>query len=307
MLSRVSERRTGPGLTVAAVAHRLGVAPATLRTWDRRYGIGPSSHASGAHRRYAPDDLARLEVMRRLVAQGVSPGDAARAALNGVPDQPDAAPLPALPPLEQPEELVRGLSRAATALDLDTVTATVEQLLTDHGVVAVWERVLVPVLVGAGARWEATGEGVDVEHLLSQAIAAALQRHPQRSAVPTRPVLLACAPDDQHELPLHALAAALAEEGTGCRVLGASVPTAALHAAARRTGAAVVLVWAQRADTGDPEVLVMPPARPAPQVLAAGPGWPEQLPDGVVRVGALGVATSLVRRALEGLPIAFGG
>ncbi|MFM8693986.1 MAG: transposase, partial [Actinomycetota bacterium] len=25
-------------LTVASVARRLGVAPATLRTWDRRYG-----------------------------------------------------------------------------------------------------------------------------------------------------------------------------------------------------------------------------------------------------------------------------
>ena len=38
-------------LPVAAVARRLGVAPATLRTWDRRYGLGPSVHAPGAHRR----------------------------------------------------------------------------------------------------------------------------------------------------------------------------------------------------------------------------------------------------------------
>ncbi|MEY3685921.1 MAG: hypothetical protein RJB00_871, partial [Actinomycetota bacterium] len=29
-------------LTVASVARRLGIAPATLRTWDRRYGLGPS-------------------------------------------------------------------------------------------------------------------------------------------------------------------------------------------------------------------------------------------------------------------------
>ncbi|HYN74868.1 MAG TPA: transposase, partial [Candidatus Limnocylindria bacterium] len=29
--------QSGPALTVAAVARRLGVAPATLRTWDRRY------------------------------------------------------------------------------------------------------------------------------------------------------------------------------------------------------------------------------------------------------------------------------
>ncbi|MEV6787027.1 MerR family transcriptional regulator, partial [Streptomyces sp. NPDC051098] len=32
--------RTG-GLTTGAVARRLGVAPTTLRSWDRRYGIGP--------------------------------------------------------------------------------------------------------------------------------------------------------------------------------------------------------------------------------------------------------------------------
>ena len=70
-----------PGLAVAAVARRLGVAPATLRTWDRRYGLGPSEHSAGAHRRYSDEDVARLMVMRRLALEGVAPVDAARAAL----------------------------------------------------------------------------------------------------------------------------------------------------------------------------------------------------------------------------------
>ena len=70
-----------PGLAVAAVARRLGVAPATLRTWDRRYGLGPSEHSAGSHRRYSDDDVARLMVMRRLALEGVAPVDAARAAL----------------------------------------------------------------------------------------------------------------------------------------------------------------------------------------------------------------------------------
>jgi transposase-like protein len=46
-------------LTVAAVARRIGVAPATLRTWDRRYGLGPSEHEEGEHRRYCPNDLTK--------------------------------------------------------------------------------------------------------------------------------------------------------------------------------------------------------------------------------------------------------
>ncbi len=70
-----------PGLSVAAVARQLGVAPATLRTWDRRYGLGPSGHAAGSHRKYSAHDLARLFVMRRLALEGVAPQDAAKAAL----------------------------------------------------------------------------------------------------------------------------------------------------------------------------------------------------------------------------------
>ncbi len=74
-----SGARTAPRmtLTVAAVARRLGVAPATLRTWDRRYGLGPSEHTAGAHRRYSATDLARLVVMRRLTLEGVAPAEAA--------------------------------------------------------------------------------------------------------------------------------------------------------------------------------------------------------------------------------------
>lgn len=74
----------GPILTVAAVASRLGVAPATLRTWDRRYGLGPSEHTAGAHRRYSAADLARLMSMRSLTLDGVPPADAARLARDGV-------------------------------------------------------------------------------------------------------------------------------------------------------------------------------------------------------------------------------
>ncbi|MCL2594007.1 MAG: MerR family transcriptional regulator [Promicromonosporaceae bacterium] len=84
MISRVTSigTVTGPGLAVAVVARRLGVAPATLRTWDRRYGLGPSERTVGAHRRYTPGDVARLIIMRRLTLEGVAPADAAAIALE---------------------------------------------------------------------------------------------------------------------------------------------------------------------------------------------------------------------------------
>ena len=70
------------GFSVGAVAHRLGVAPSTLRTWNRRYGIGARELSPGKHRRYTAEDITRLEHMQKLILRGAAPADAARAALT---------------------------------------------------------------------------------------------------------------------------------------------------------------------------------------------------------------------------------
>jgi MerR family transcriptional regulator, light-induced transcriptional regulator len=138
----------GAALTVAVLARRLGVAPATLRTWDRRYGVGPSEHAAGAHRRYAPSDVARLEVMRRLTREGVSPGEAARVALLEPTVSPMTPAQESAPPdsssVGNPEGRVgggrviplpggshatRGLARAAMSLDAHGVSDLVDASL----------------------------------------------------------------------------------------------------------------------------------------------------------------------------------
>src|SRR5205085_4099592 len=65
------------GRSAGEVARQLGVAVTTLRTWHQRYGLGPSRHVPGQHRRYTREDMDRLQVMRRLTAQGVPPAEAA--------------------------------------------------------------------------------------------------------------------------------------------------------------------------------------------------------------------------------------
>ncbi|MCZ4612073.1 MerR family transcriptional regulator, partial [Streptomyces sp. Lzd4kr] len=76
-------RAAGAGLTTGALARRLGVSPTTLRSWDRRYGIGPEVRGEGRHRRWTPRDVAVLETMCRLTSAGVPPAEAARTASRG--------------------------------------------------------------------------------------------------------------------------------------------------------------------------------------------------------------------------------
>lgn len=306
-------------LTVAAVARRLGIAPGTLRTWDRRYGLGPSEHVAGAHRRYTPADLERLSAMRRLTLEGVPPGEAARVALSRpLAGPPAAEPLPdregrladarrggpggRILALPGANATVRGLGRAAMALDSHAVTASVREQVERHGVLHTWDHVLRPLLVAVGSRWAATGEGVEVEHLLSECAADVLREVAARPVEPTgcRPVLLACAPDEQHALPLHALAAGLGERGVASRTLGAALPENALLAAVRRTGPAVLFLWSQLPTTADPGVLEsVPITRPATAVLVGGPGWAGlRLPRRVTVADDLARAVALTDQAL---------
>jgi len=164
-----------------------------------------------------------------------------------------------------------------------------------------WERVLIPVLVEVGQRWEHTGRGVEIEHILSEAIIAALSGVlvGVRDVVNARPVLLACTDGETHSLPLMALAAALVEKRVGARLLGGRVPRSALESAISRVGPSVVVLWSSSERTGRSHLLEnLPDQRPAPLFLAAGPGWVAPLPPGVERVTDLVGAVNRITDAV---------
>ena len=196
----------------------------------------------------------------------------------------------------------RGLARAALALDEQRISETIRAALIRDGSVRTWEELLVPVLSGLGTRFEHTGTCVEAEHLLSVAVIAEFSRRTADlpGQVQHRAVLLASAEDEQHSLPLHALAAALAERGIDSRVLGPDLPYFALAAAVRRTGPGVVFLWSQAPATGDPAMLPdLFPRRPGARLILGGPGWDQdRIPASARLVGTLPDALSEVAAAL---------
>jgi hypothetical protein len=170
---------------------------------------------------------------------------------------------------------VRGVQRAALRLDAPAVRQLASQVVRRLGVIAAWDEVLRPVLTWIGERHAATGALVEVEHLLSTSFSAVLGAVPRPSpTIPLR-IMLACADEEQHSLPIEAIAAALASAGIPARMLGARLPTTALLAAVRRTGPTALLVWSHSRSTGDPAQLaaVVAEQRRPLVIAAAGPGW----------------------------------
>lgn len=295
-----------PGLSVAVVARRLGVSPSTLRTWDRRYDLGPGEHSDGSHRRYSAEDLARLTYMQRMVRSGVRVVDAAAAAREwqvdlAILEEDDDESTVVATSTEDPgrDAMVRGLGAAATALDARGCANVLQRSLETRGVIWTWDEVLRPVLVNIGRNWARTGTGVEVEHMLSHVAASELTSLVARFAPrSTRPALLACAPREDHCLPLYAISAALAERGMESRVLGPRTTTAALVAAVRRLGPSSVLWWAYLPVEESDAFAELPRIRPDPLLVAAGPGWGEVLPADVVRVSDLSSAATRLLRAV---------
>jgi DNA-binding transcriptional MerR regulator len=260
-------------LTVAAVARRIGVAPATLRTWDRRYGLGPSAHESGEHRRYCPADLARLTLMRRLITSGVSPCDAAAQAKS----HKGSINLETIvTDYVVREELVTALHKAAKGLDKKFIEAALRKDLAQYGVEQSWSEVIVPLLLIVGNEWEASGDGIEVEHLLTEVLKGILREHVEdiRKPVNAHPVLLASVGEEVHSLALHALAAALAERKIETYFLGARTPLEALSAMITRSAPPAVFLWAQLSKNADPKFFNdIPAIRPMPRMVLGGPGW----------------------------------
>ena len=276
MARSVSTVEADESLTVAALARRLGVAPATLRTWDRRYGIGPSEHCAGNHRRYSAGDVIRLTSMVRLIVAGVTPKDAAGKALelNLKGTQNKVEKL--IQKTEDQSDLISLLFKSAIKFDQGKIEKLIRKSISEKGVEATWIEVIAPLLNEVGDVWVRTGAGIDIEHFLSEVVRKLLSENLGKISSPknARPVLLACVENELHSLALLALAAVLAEARIECIFLGARTPQSALNEVITKAAPPAIFLWAQLSENADHKyVKSMPSIRPAPRVLLGGPGW----------------------------------
>ena len=269
-----------PLLTVAAVARRLGVAPATLRTWDRRYELGPSEHAAGAHRRYGSIDLARLIVMRRLTIDGVAPAEAAEIARSARADD-VFGPLAAPGAVQDTDPVASdAVVDAALGSDVEELGRLLA-LLPGDDVLRWWATLVEPAISALSRRTVVDRPGVSPMLALGAAAVTALQ-----AAVPPavggRPVIFVLAPGVRIGLVgVHAVAAALAERGADARVVSGLLP--ARHAvelvAMTRAGAVITVTDALEPDLSAVERLAE--ERPdVPQFVMLPDGAADLLPLG---------------------------
>jgi MerR family transcriptional regulator, light-induced transcriptional regulator len=281
---------TQRNLRIGELSRRVGVSPELLRAWERRYGLLHPARTNGGLRLYSAEDERRVRAMQALLDGGLSAAEAARLASVGES---------ATSGVEQGDAIQRGvgeLREALDAIDADAAHAVLDGLVASFTLDTVLAGVVLPYLRELGERWQGGEASVAQEHFASNLLRArllALARGWERGE--GRIALLACAPGEQHDLPLIAFGLALRGRGWRIVFLGADSPAASIAETAERLCPALVVVSSVTTRGFRREADALAALAREHRLVIAGTGATE------------GIAQSLGSSLLEGDPVAAAG
>lgn len=247
---------TEPRHPIRVVAQRTGLTPATLRAWERRYGVVEPHRSDGGQRLYSDRDVERLTRLRLLADAGrpislVAALDDEEAEALLLEDRrqvqpPRDAAAPSAGP--SPEASGRAAARAVeaaygrvVAMDGEGLDATLRRAAVTLGARPFLEEVLAPLLHRVGAAWTREELGPAEEHLCTAVTEGVLAwlTGPAADAEGPR-LVVATLPGERHGLGARLVAAAAGLEGWRVTHLGVDLPPRSIARAARTVGAAAV-------------------------------------------------------------------
>ena len=229
-------------LRIGELSRRVGESPELLRAWETRYGLVKPERTPGGLRLYSEQDERRVRVMRHHINAGLSAAEAARMAKLGDAPQAEAEAVTLA-------DVEAELEHSLTALDEPAAQAALDRLLIAFGLRQALGDVIIPLLHRLGERWADSEVSVAQEHFASNVIGGRLRslgRGWGQGVGPT--ALLACPPDERHELGLLAFGLILREHGWRITYLGADTPIAEVASVLDELSPAIVVLAAVTRD-----------------------------------------------------------
>lgn len=229
---------TEPIYNIKSVGEMTGIAPVTLRAWERRYGFPDPGRTESGYRLYSEHDVAALNWLKLQTDNGLSIGQAVKL-FHSMQESGDA---PLGDQESSPREItasgqqsIEQIQREYTTalLDLDEPRSHRVMRTAQHfySLEAILLEVISPTLVEIGDRWHSGEISIAAEHFathicrlhLSNAIDATQDMARKGS------IVAACAPGEQHELGIMTLVALLRWRGWHVTYLGANLSLERLH------------------------------------------------------------------------------
>lgn len=223
---------------IRTIAKLTGVNAVTLRAWERRYGLIKPKRTRSGHRVYTDD---HVEVVRQILAlldSGISVGQVgevfeARRNSHGEVSEVDVW-------ARYRRRMIAGIR----TFDEDRLEDVYNEAAALYPVDLVSDRLIVPTLREVGWRWKNKSGTVAEEHFFSTYIrnklGARLHHRSRRAEGPK--LVLACLPEERHDLGLLLFGLAALDNGMQVILIGADLPLSELPDVSARSGAAAVVL-----------------------------------------------------------------
>lgn len=223
---------------IRTVSTLTGVNPITLRAWERRHGLIRPTRTATGHRAYTRADIDTVRRILALVGTGVTIGHVSEAlAAQAL----SPAAVDERPWVRARAQMVDAISR----FDEARLETLYNELLAVHAIEEVTARLLLPLLVDLGQRWNNSHPGsIAEEHFFGMYMRIKLgaRLHHRSRAVVGPKLVAACLPGEHHEIGLLLFALAAHEQGYRMVLLGANMPLDQLIYAAQHTQAAGIVL-----------------------------------------------------------------
>jgi DNA-binding transcriptional MerR regulator/methylmalonyl-CoA mutase cobalamin-binding subunit len=223
---------------INAVAEMTGIPAATLRAWERRYGVPEPRRTESSYRVYSDADVELIRRVRELCEQGMAPSEAAKLVMADFEHRRAPSANSADPFVHAAEAIVQ----AVAAYDPHQIEGAVRHAMALGPAAVVFERVFRPTMIEIGQRWHDGVFSVGQEHMATsivEAASAAMLRLVAREDA-ERTAVVACFADDTHTMPILGLSLHMAAWGFDVVRLGARTPPLAIRQAVEELEPAIV-------------------------------------------------------------------
>lgn len=224
--------------TIGTVAKLTGVGAITLRAWERRYGLIEPIRKESGHRLFTREHIDQINRITSLIESGMRVSqirpEMLQSSTTRLDDESD----------DEWREYMNGMMSAIVRFDEARLEEIYNRVLSLYPISEVTSRLLTPLLVELGIRWEQGGDGVAEEHFFAFYLRNKLgARFHHRGRSNTGPrLLIAGLPGEYHEIGLLLFALAAHEAGYRIVPLGANMPLGALVPAAHKSGCDAIVL-----------------------------------------------------------------
>lgn len=232
---------------IRVLSEKTGVAPTTLRAWERRYGLLKPQRTPKGHRLYNSNDVDAVNRIVNLLNENYTISKAINAIkLEEIQEKIETHSDPEKPNTDHWDEFHKRFLTAIEQFDEYKLDNIYNEALSLYPIDLVSSQILRPLLTTLGLRWESRDAGIAEEHFFTSYLRnkVGARLHHIGGKNQGQRILLACMPGEFHEL--GSLLFGLSAMSRGYRILflGADLPLDQIRQVVEKTEIDAVLLSA---------------------------------------------------------------